>query len=340
MDLVTQGILGAAVGQAGFQHKLGRKAVLWGGIYGMLPDLDVLVKFSGNPFAEQLYHRGFTHSLFFAPLVAPIAAILMRRLYKTDDYWSWMWLIFWALITHPLLDVFTHYGTQLLNPVSNYRFSLGAIPVVDLLYSVPLLIVVILGLIIPWDKLVRTLTSFVLLLTTSYLFYGISCNSSALQQARDDLGDSYRLESYPTLFQIHLRRVVAHSSNDVKIGLVTTYPGAKYPIQWFSYRDDAEKSADFMKLQDVQMYLWFCAGECLIQRDHHSIKLYDLRFGMPGAAEPGIWGIESVDGGHHVTLFRSSLSSLYKGKILSWVYDVMNCSFGDDPKKLLEKYRE
>ena len=339
MDLVTQGILGAAVGQAGFQHNLGRKAVLWGAVYGMLPDLDVLVKFSGNPFAEQLYHRGFTHSLFFAPLVAPIAATLMRRFYKSGDYWSWMWLIFWALITHPLLDVFTHYGTQLLNPLSNYRFSLAAIPVVDLLYSVPLLIAVILGLIIPRDKFVRTLTSFVLLLTTSYLFYGISCNTSALQQAREDLGVSYRIESYPTLFQIHLRRVVAHSSNDVKIGLVSTYPGVKYPIQWFSYRDDTEKSTGFIKLQDVQMYLWFCAGECLIQRDHHSIKLYDLRFGMPGAIEPGIWGIESVDGGHHVNPFSSSLSSLYKGKILSWVYDVMRCSFGDDPKKLLEKYR-
>ncbi len=340
MDLVTQGILGAAVGQAGFQHKLGRKAVLWGAIYGMVPDLDVLVKFSGNPFAEQLYHRGFTHSLFFAPLIAPIAAVVMRKSYKTGDYWSWLWLIFWALITHPLLDVFTHYGTQLLNPLSTYRFSLAAIPVVDLLYSIPLLLAVIVGLIIPKDRLAGTVTSFMLLLTTSYLFYGITCNSAAVDQARQELGVTDRIESYPTLFQIHLRRVVVHLPGEVKIGLVSTYPGAKYPIQWFRYRDDLQKNHNFLELSDVRTYLWFCAGDCLIQKDRHSIKLYDLRFGVPGANEPGIWGVESIDGGHHVKLFKAPLSNMYKGNVFSWAYDVMKVSFGKDPRQLLENYHE
>lgn len=340
MDLVTQGILGAAVGQAGFQHKLGRKAVWWGAIYGMVPDLDVLVKFSGNPFAEQLYHRGFTHSLFFAPLIAPFAAALMRRMYKNDNYWDWLWLIFWALITHPLLDVFTHYGTQLLNPLSTYRFSLAAIPVIDLLYSLPLLMAVVLGLVIPKDRMVRTVTSVMLLLTTSYLFYGIVCNSSAEQQARQELGPSYQIQSYPTLFQIHLRRVVAHGPNEVKIGLVTSYPGAKYPIRWFTYKDQSQQVPEFFKSQNVQTYLWFCAGDCLIQKDLDLIKLYDLRFGVPGATDPGVWGIESTDEGQHISQFRSSFSSLYKGKILDWVYDVMSVSFGGDPAQLVGKYRE
>lgn len=357
MDLVTQGILGAAVGQAGFQHKLGRKAALWGAIYGMVPDLDVLVKFSGNPFAEQLYHRGFTHSLFFAPLIAPFAAVLMCRFYSypspghmadlsnkgkggSCNYWDWLWLIFWALITHPLLDVFTHYGTQLLNPLSTYRFSLAAIPVIDLLYSVPLLMAVVLGLVISMDRMVRTVTSAVLLLTTSYLFYGIACNSSAEQQTQQDLGQTYHVESYPTLFQIHLRRVVAHGPEDVKIGLVTTYPGAKYPIQWFTYKDDTKKVSEFLKSADVMTYLWFCAGDCLIQKDQDTIRLYDLRFGIPGAQTPGIWGIETSDNGQHVRQFRLSLSSLYQGKIFNWVYDVMSVSFGGDPAQLVEKYRE
>ncbi len=337
MDLVTQGILGAAVGQAGFQHKLGRKAVLWGAIYGMVPDLDVLVKFSGNPFAEQLYHRGFTHSLFFAPLVAPIAAVVMRKSYKTGDYWSWFWLIFWALITHPLLDVFTHYGTQLLNPLSTYRFSLAAVPVIDLLYSIPLLFAVIVGLFISKDRVARTVTSFMLLLTTSYLFYGISCNSAAVEQARQELGVAYRIESYPTLFQVHLRRVVVHLPGEVKIGLVTTYPGVHYPIKWFSYRDDTRRVQGFFALQDVQTYLWFCAEDCLVQQNGSRIKLYDLRFGIPGASEPGIWGIESQDQ-QHVNLFRTSFSDLYKGQVLTWVYNVMAVSFGKDPRQLLENY--
>ncbi len=339
MDLITQGILGAAVGQAGFQHKLGRKAVLWGALYGMAPDLDVIVKFSSNPFSEQLYHRGFTHSLFFAPIVAPIAAYVMQRFSKNKDYWAWMWLTFWALITHPLLDLFTHYGTQLLNPLSNYRFSLAAIPVIDLLYSVPLLASVILGLFLSKDRLVRTITSIMLLLTTCYLFYGIVCNSSALDQARKDLGaTACRIESYPTMFQIHLRRVVVHLPGEVKIGLVSTYPGAAYPIKWFSYRSDAGLGIDaFLKTPEAKIYTWFCADDYLIQRSADYLKLYDLRFGMPGSAEPGIWGLELKKNGQPQA-FRSSYSSLYRGPFLSWITDVMVTSFGKDPAHLVENY--
>ena len=43
MDLITQGILGAAIGQVGFQRSLGRKALVYGAVIGMLPDADILV---------------------------------------------------------------------------------------------------------------------------------------------------------------------------------------------------------------------------------------------------------------------------------------------------------
>jgi inner membrane protein len=43
MDTVTQIGLGAAVGEAVLGRQVGRRALLWGGICGLLPDLDVLV---------------------------------------------------------------------------------------------------------------------------------------------------------------------------------------------------------------------------------------------------------------------------------------------------------
>ena len=64
MDLITQGILGAAVSQVGFQKTLGRRALVWGAILGMLPDADVFIRLSSNPFAEMIHHRGITHSLW------------------------------------------------------------------------------------------------------------------------------------------------------------------------------------------------------------------------------------------------------------------------------------
>jgi len=55
-------------------------------------------------------------------------------------YWSWYKLFFWAIFTHPLLDCFTVYGTQLFAPFSNYRVALNNISVADPSYTFPFLI--------------------------------------------------------------------------------------------------------------------------------------------------------------------------------------------------------
>ena len=47
-----------------------------------------------------------------------------------------MWL---ALVTHPLLDAMTVYGTQLALPFSDHPFGVGSIFIIDPLYTLPLL---------------------------------------------------------------------------------------------------------------------------------------------------------------------------------------------------------
>jgi inner membrane protein len=56
---------------------------------------------------------------------------------------DWQWLFFWSLFTHPLLDCFTTYGTQLFNPISDYRVAFNTVSVVDFGYTLPFLICVI-----------------------------------------------------------------------------------------------------------------------------------------------------------------------------------------------------
>ena len=57
---------------------------------------------------------------------------------------EWQWLFFWGLVTHPILDTFTAYGTQLFAPFSNYRAAFSNISVADpvytLLFVIPLII--------------------------------------------------------------------------------------------------------------------------------------------------------------------------------------------------------
>jgi len=42
VDTPTQALLGAVVGQAGFSHKLGKRALWWGALGGAIPDFDLL----------------------------------------------------------------------------------------------------------------------------------------------------------------------------------------------------------------------------------------------------------------------------------------------------------
>ena len=54
------------------------------------------------------------------------------------------------LITHPLLDATTVYGTQLWLPFTNHPVGVGSLFVIDPLYTLPLLVGVMLALAWRW----------------------------------------------------------------------------------------------------------------------------------------------------------------------------------------------
>ncbi|MFZ1751054.1 MAG: metal-dependent hydrolase [Saprospiraceae bacterium] len=75
--------------------------------------------------------------------------IIFRRYYRPSydtpiaTIKAWQWMFFGALITHPILDCFTTYGTQILLPLSDQRVAFNNISVVDPLYTIPFLICLI-----------------------------------------------------------------------------------------------------------------------------------------------------------------------------------------------------
>lgn len=62
---------------------------------------------------------------------------------ENPGWLAWSHLFFWSIVTHPLLDACTTYGTQLWQPFSEGRAALNNIAVADPLYTVPFLIFVI-----------------------------------------------------------------------------------------------------------------------------------------------------------------------------------------------------
>ena len=117
MDSLTQAVLGATVQGIGMGRQQGRKALFYGALLGTLPDLDVFIRYA-DPVSSMTYHRGFSHSVFVLAALAAFIAWAVKKRYPDAPY-SARRLFFTSaasLITHPLLDAFTVYGTQLLWP--------------------------------------------------------------------------------------------------------------------------------------------------------------------------------------------------------------------------------
>ncbi len=147
MDSLTQIVLGAAVGEAVLGKKVGNKAMLYGAIVGTIPDLDVLANYVTDTVTAIEWHRGITHSIFFSLFFAPIFGRLIFTLErKGPATWKdWSCLFFWGLFTHPILDAFTTWGTQLFWPFAP-RLAFQTIFVIDPLYTLPFLVFLILAM--------------------------------------------------------------------------------------------------------------------------------------------------------------------------------------------------
>lgn len=147
MDPVSQVALGAAVGVAVMGRRTAvSKAALAGGLCGLAPDLDIFVDY-GDPIADMTRHRTETHAWFYLTLASPLVAAAAARLYGEMPHFRRWWLAVWlALVTHPLLDWMTVYGTQLALPFSDHPFGLGSIFVIDPLYTLPLLVGIVAAL--------------------------------------------------------------------------------------------------------------------------------------------------------------------------------------------------
>jgi inner membrane protein len=120
--LLTHPAVPLALGLGLGTRTISRRLLLAGIGLSILPDLDVLAFQFAIPYASGLGHRGFSHSLIFAALVALLAALLARR-YQERFVPSLLFLLV-AAASHGLLDAFTNggYGIAFFWPFSLERY--------------------------------------------------------------------------------------------------------------------------------------------------------------------------------------------------------------------------
>ena len=157
MDSLSQIVLGGAVAAAIAPAAHRRAALAAGAALGTLPDLDsVPMWFLGlDPVTNMTWHRGPSHSLL---VLLPFAALLWWLFRRTGGRVAeaprpWFWAITLALVTHPLLDAFTVYGTQLWWPLPPSPAMWSSVFIIDPLYTLPLLVACLVALWHGWRPL-------------------------------------------------------------------------------------------------------------------------------------------------------------------------------------------
>ena len=169
MDSLTQIALGIAVAEVCAGKTLGNRTFLYGAVLGTLPDLDVLVGKFLNPVDGVMIHRGISHSLALFVVLAPLLGYLITKLERQRIcLLKAANMVFWCLLTHVVLDMFTSWGTQVLWPLPD-RIAFKTIFVVDPLYTVPLMV----ALVMVW----RSKTE---VLRRKYVWRGIAISSAYL----------------------------------------------------------------------------------------------------------------------------------------------------------------
>lgn len=285
MDSLTQIVLGAAVGEAVLGKKVGNKAMLYGAIAGTIPDLDVLANYFTDTITAIEIHRGFTHSIFFSVFFAPVFGWLVSRIEKKSGVgWKgWSWLFFWALITHPILDGFTTWGTQFFWPFE-YRVAFKNIFVIDPLYTVPFLFFLVLTMFqkrtSPKRKKYNRLG---LIISSSYLVLTLVLKGVTYKKftnALDEQQIAYnKIQTKPGPLNTVLWLANVETEDAFLIGDYSFFDSQ--PIEFHSFPKNHHLLGDWIEKPNVQRLIKIAEdGWFTISEKEGKLFFNDLRFGL------------------------------------------------------------
>ncbi|MDR5865211.1 metal-dependent hydrolase [Halomonas koreensis] len=287
MDSLTQAALGAAIGGTLLGRRLGRKAVLLGAALGTLPDLDVLIDY-GDAVANVTRHRGFSHSLFVLAGLAAALTLLATRLARARDIgWPrWAAFFFLCLLTHPLLDALTTYGTQLWWPLDVRPAAWPLVFIIDPLYSLPLLVGIATALATGNG---RRGPAWGLVISCLYLTLALGAKTLVGERlapvlAEHGLAEAPRLLQ-PTPFNILLWRATVVEGDRVHEAVIGVFDGEHRPALE-TYRRGADLAPAARALPAGRRLAWFAGPFLRYERRLHdgreSLVVTDLRLGFPG----------------------------------------------------------
>ena len=298
MDSLTQIVLGASVAEATLGKKIGNKAIVLGAIAGTIPDLDIVTRFFVDDLTASVMHRGFSHSLIFPFVAAPILAWILKKIYynySDVSFNDWFKMFFLAIITHPLLDAQTTWGTQLFWPFE-WRVAVENIFIIDPIYTLPFLTFLILTAF--QDRLSkkrRLLNSLGLIISSTYLLVTLSFKGVAHYNIAKGLEENNIEYKDINTRATYFNSILWSSQIELEDSYIFTYYSLfdkSKPIFTKKFPKNHNMLQPFIDEKKIQQLIILSNGHYLMTNENDELIFWNLKLGLKGFdenASPYIW---------------------------------------------------
>ncbi|MCB9302914.1 MAG: metal-dependent hydrolase [Lewinellaceae bacterium] len=198
---------------------------------------------------------------------------------------DWSWMLFWAIVTHPLLDCCTTYGTQLFQPFWDYRVAFNNISVVDPLYTLPFLIFLLIAFLAGRRSRWRPVFNYIGIGVSSaymlFTFYNKVRVDHLFEASLQRDGIRYeRFMTAPTILNNILWQGVAEGDTAYYHGMYSLLD-EKPEVRSFTIIPKRHGLIEgHEEDRDIRILRWFSNGYySILQRPDGQLQFNDLRFG-------------------------------------------------------------
>ena len=198
---------------------------------------------------------------------------------------AWGWLLFWAIFTHPILDCFTTYGTQLLQPFLDYRVAWNTVSVADPVYTIPFLACVIVASSISRNHPRRTWVNWIGIgISTTYLMVGVVNKNKIdriFEQSLKEQQISYeRFQVAPTILNNILWQGIVESDSVYYHGMYSFLDKEPRVIEFKKIPKNHHLLDGIREERKIKILHWFSNGYYNVLPDEgDGLQLNDLRYG-------------------------------------------------------------
>lgn len=200
----------------------------------------------------------------------------------------WYIFFFLTIVTHPILDCFTTYGTQLFQPFSDYRVSWNNISVLDPLYTGPFFTFLIIASFLHKTSRLRSVMNWSgILISSAYMIFTFAnkfrVNQVFVNSLKAENIAYHRFLTTPTIANNILWNCVAEMDSFYYVGLYSLLDEDPVVKDMAIIPINNHLIKGYENDPTIRKLSWFSDGyNTFIEKEDGSIQMNDLRFGRFG----------------------------------------------------------